>query len=224
MLPQDESRLAAWLADLAREGLGGLAWALEGGPGDARGREALGTFEDEMGHCPPAARAVLAHVLGRGPEVVVGTGAELEFWRASLAVLGRAGCGEGARAAGGSLATGHGPLVPDLRQEGLESWTQGELVALHGLSIGAWRDSGAWARCESAARWLMSEVQPDNATNRPWAAHVFLRLWAREGDVEARMYAETLVNNCRVTLGKVDRLSGLILGSGARVLGAEPTW
>lgn len=177
-----------------------------------------GDFVDEMGHRAPVARALLAHVLDAGPEGVPGGGPELESWRWSLA--GGGGQDADARGAcpGENGPAGEGPLVPGLRGEGIEAWTQAELVALHGLSIGAWDDSAAWRRCDSAARWLMAEVQPDNATNRPWAAHVFLRMWAREGDVDARMYAETLVNNCRVAMGKVDRLSGLILASAGKVM------
>ncbi len=217
MIPRDEGTLAAWLGDLAREGLGEWAWILDA-PG-AAGAGRPGEFTDEMGHRPPAAGGPLAHVLGLGPGGL-GRGVEMACWRWSL---GEGTCEDGGRA--GPVEginrvelRGMGPLVGELRAEGIEAWTQAELIALHGLSIGAWDNSAAWRRCESAARWLMAEVQPDNATNRPWAAHVFLRMWAREGDVDARMYAETLVSNCRVALGKVDRLSGLILASGRKVM------
>ena len=36
-----------------------------------------------------------------------------------------------------------------------------------------------------------------------------------------KMYAETLLNNCRVAMGKVDRLSGLILASAGKVMGGD---
>lgn len=92
-----------------------------------------------------------------------------------------------------------GPLVPHLRSHGIEIWTEAELTALHALS---WISIAlpAWApRLESAAAWLVEELQPDNATHRPWAVHVFVRRGHERGDIEASLYAQTLLHNAIIS-------------------------
>ncbi len=108
-----------------------------------------------------------------------------------------------------------GPLFPHLREAAIETWTEAELSGLHAISL---LGDHTAARVRSASDWLMAELQPDNGTNRPWAAHVFLERWIMERHEESRLYAETLVHNCRVTLGVPDRLSALILASASRAL------
>jgi hypothetical protein len=67
----------------------------------------------------------------------------------------------------------------------------------------------------------MDELQPDNATNRPWAVAAFAEM-AVEGDGDAELYADTLLHNCRVTLGRPGLLSTILLLDARRSL-AEVT-
>ena len=69
------------------------------------------------------------------------------------------------------------------------------------------------ARIDDVRRWHLEHTQPDNATNRPWALHVFLTM----GTPEAVHYAETLLHNAMV--GGPDPLSARILVDAARELG-----
>lgn len=102
----------------------------------------------------------------------------------------------------------------------VELWTECELSALHAL----WRiarqtgDALLTARCDNAARFHLAETQPDNATNRPWAIHVFILLAAAHDDPEADLYAQTLLHNCLVQAGRPDPLSARILADGAECL------
>lgn len=117
-----------------------------------------------------------------------------------------------------------GRLIPQPTEETIETATEGELSGLHA----AWRiamrsgDAGLRERCLEAAAWSVENLQPDNATNRPWAAHVFVELWLARGDAGASLYAQTLVHNCQVSFGKPDRISALVLWDGAREL-SPPT-
>jgi hypothetical protein len=90
----------------------------------------------------------------------------------------------------------------------IEVWTEIELAAVHaGWSIG-----GPWQRAaKRAAAWLVEHVQPDNATNRPWAVHVFAELAEQLGDTTYELYAQTLLHNCQVGTGKPDQFSAMIL-------------
>lgn len=110
------------------------------------------------------------------------------------------------------------PLVGDLGA--IEIATEIELSVLHAT----WNYAIAqdWpselARAVAAARWMIANVQPDNATGHPWAVHAFVAL-AAAGDVEAGMYADTLVHNTLVAgNGKPDRFSALLLLDAARML------
>lgn len=96
----------------------------------------------------------------------------------------------------------------------IEVRTEIELASLHGLAWLAERDSRIDLR--SSAAWLMAELQPDNATNHPWAIGVFFELWCANADPEALHYAETLMHNCLVGHGVPDRFSALILLDSAR--------
>ena len=113
-------------------------------------------------------------------------------------------------------AHGDGPLWPDSRSRGLEVWTEAELCGLHALWNLARRDGRPdWARrAEQLREWHLENTQPDNATNRPWALHVFLLGGAQEG----RLYAETLLHNARVT--GPEPFSAWILLDAARELDA----
>jgi hypothetical protein len=113
-----------------------------------------------------------------------------------------------------------GPLTRQPARTGVEVWTETELSALHaaaGLAAEGRAPEGAGlARCAAAARWNIEHMQPDNATNHPWAVHVFAWLSVVEGNADAELYAQTLVHNSMVTLGRADVVSGLILRDAGR--------
>ena len=123
--------------------------------------------------------------------------------------------------------SGKGPLLDDAERLAIEVRTEAELGALHALSHAASRagllDADAnpiWARCRSAAEYHIAELQPDNATNHPWAAGVFLAIWCMEGDSAALVHGETLLHGCQTNLGRADRFSACLLLDGSRWLGA----
>ena len=92
----------------------------------------------------------------------------------------------------------------------IEVWTETELCALHALWHHASREAPGGAMAQRVARavaWHVENTQPDNATNHPWAAHVFLR----HGTPESQHFAETLLSNCMVLNGRPDPLSAWIL-------------
>lgn len=101
----------------------------------------------------------------------------------------------------------------------LEQETEKELSGLHGWT---WllRDGVRDARFEAAMDWVLANIQPDNATNHPWAIHAFLRRAAR-GDDFARLYAEAMLHCSIVHLGRPDRLSAFILLDAADHLHSE---
>lgn len=70
----------------------------------------------------------------------------------------------------------------------------------------------------AAAAAYMEQIQPDNATNHPWAIHVFLVHALRTGTDDGRMYAETMLHNCMVGSGRPDRLSAVILLDAAHAI------
>jgi hypothetical protein len=110
--------------------------------------------------------------------------------------------------------TSDGPLtgVPD--DAPLEVWTETELAALHAAWwMPAWRPAA-----EKAARWLIREIQPDNATNLPWAVHVFVELSIRFKSLEADLYAQTLLHNAMAGRARADALASLILLDAASYL------
>lgn len=120
----------------------------------------------------------------------------------------------------GLVPAGEGPVAPDAREIAIEVWTEIELASLQALWWHAKRagDGGAVReRALSLARWLMAELQPDNGTNRPWAVAAFAEL-AAGGDVDAGLYADTLLHNCQVSLGKPDLLSTVLLCDAAKCL------
>lgn len=172
----------------------------------------IADFADERGHRRAVDRPFLAALLGVHPGVRQATdiGADEGAWWA-LAT--------GVSAPRSIAEQTIGPLLP--REEGLaiEVWTERELSLQHA----AWRiaardaDERLRERCFAAARWAVAELQPDNATNHPWAVHVYLAL-SMTGDADARMYAEMQLHNCQVTLGRPDLFSAMILIDAADAL------
>jgi hypothetical protein len=101
----------------------------------------------------------------------------------------------------------HGPLTARSPDDAIEIWTETEIAAVHwAWSVPGWRGA-----CESAALWLVEEIQPDNATNLPWAVHVFAAVSARSDNQRAGLYAQTLLHNALVMRTRPDPLAALIL-------------
>ena len=99
----------------------------------------------------------------------------------------------------------------------LEVWTECELSALHALArlVRLAPGTARRARFAELSAWHLEHTQPDNATNRPWALHVF----ARRGDPESILYAETLLHNVAASDARHEPLSRWILLDAARELG-----
>lgn len=115
----------------------------------------------------------------------------------------------------------NGPLFRQDACRSIEVWTEMELAALHALSHHGRRTDGVAAAALSArirrtVEWHVAHTQPDNATNHPWAVHVFVL----HGSPESRHFAETLVSNCMVLSGRPDALSAWILLDAAETLAA----
>lgn len=119
------------------------------------------------------------------------------------------------------------PLIADQAIATLETETEKELAAVHAVAALALTDAGGELRprLASAVRWLMAEIQPDNATHRPWAVHAFA--WAAatmqgRDAADAEMYAQTLVHNAVVAAstrsGAIDRFSLILLRDAQQVL------
>jgi hypothetical protein len=173
----------------------------------------LAGFRDGAGHRRRVDPWLLAHAFAldaSGLRVDAAAGSE-EPWLTLWACMHDAGLGTSA------WHQGEGPLFRQLHARAIEVWTEGELVGLHALWWLARRDPSLQKRARSAASWLIAELQPDNATQRPWAIHAFAEL-AAEGDIEADMYAQTLLLNATAGREKPDRFSAAILVDSARYL------
>lgn len=109
-----------------------------------------------------------------------------------------------------------GPLFSQGMFKAIEVWTEADLCGLHAL----WRlaheqQREEWMRrVETVRDWHLAHTEPGNATNRPWALHVFVL----SGTFEGRHYAETLLHNCMTMTGTPDPLSAWILLDAARQL------
>lgn len=123
------------------------------------------------------------------------------------------------------LGSRSGPLLSKDAFLAIEVWTECELAALHALHRlareAADRSDAAGAaaltrRIAEATAWHLEHTQPDNATNRPWAVHVFLLSGPGADDAEA--YAGTLLHNMSATEARDERLSKWILADAAREL------
>lgn len=175
-------------------------------------------FRDEAGAARRVDKAVLACALGRAAQSGLFRAGELppdaQAWKAAL---------DPAEPSPESLRTGEGPFT-QVGPGGIESWTETELCALHGLwAAGDGRsDAALHDRCLSAAAWHVRELQPDNATARPWAAHVFVVLGATSEDAETafacEIHADTMTHACCLGLGRPDTVSAAILWHGAALL------
>ncbi len=114
-----------------------------------------------------------------------------------------------------------GSLFPQRNETGpiaIEVWTEVELSCLHALAWFAEADASLRPLVQRTAGWLIDNLQPDNATNHPWAIHVFAAIGVRENNPDAAMYAQTLLHNCQVAQGRPDAFSALILKDAADAL------
>lgn len=68
---------------------------------------------------------------------------------------------------------------------------------------------------------MVGELQPDNATNHPWAIHVFAAIAADENNAHADLYAQSLLHNALIDGGEPDTFSALILLDAAHALSAS---
>ena len=73
-------------------------------------------------------------------------------------------------------------------------------------------------RVRLAVIWHLEHIQPDNATNHPWAVHLFAAAGCEVGAPhasEADLFAQTLAHNALVSMGRPDRISAHILADAA---------
>lgn len=195
-------------------------------------------FRDDLGNRRPTDAPMLAHMLQVPYAVppttrsVVGASAsnpaiasmqrtdELQLWQAlhtntdPLTLIAPA-------------AISPTPLFPHLHHLAIELWTESELSGLHALShfVAQSPSEQLRARMHSAALWLLDNIQPDNATQRPWAIHVFLHMAHNPSLPEstranAHMYAQTLLHNTMIPMGPQvpDIFSACALLDSARLL------
>ena len=94
------------------------------------------------------------------------------------------------------------PLLQQHEAEAIEVWTDAELSALHAAWFVA-KSPAQKERIHRAVVWHLEHLQPDNATNRPWAIHVFYL----HGTPEAEHHAATLIHNVQASGGTT--LAGL---------------
>jgi hypothetical protein len=171
-------------------------------------------FTDEYGNRARTTKPFLAHLLGITlPTQVVSGDLDEQLW---WSIVSSGGVPN--KLSSGPSLTAHS------NDAAIEHWTQVELCALHAL----WHlnlrspNQSALARLTEAGVWLMNELQPDNAINRPWGIPVFVYLSvALESETDrstASMYAQTLAHNCCISLGKPDILSACILHDSATSL------
>ncbi len=108
-----------------------------------------------------------------------------------------------------------GPLIAQGRYRTLETWTESELSAVHALGRIVGSGRAEWSdRLDRARRWHLEHTQPDNATNRPWALHVFILA----ADVESGLYAQTLLHNAQVAGPTLEPLARVIMLDAAHEL------
>jgi len=172
-------------------------------------------FSDEMGHRRPVDgpflgwrnRATAAKPM---PPVAPDAPLDVALWSH---LAGATIDLDGALAAHRPKPGGFGALMDQSAVKAIEVWTEIELSSLHALWWIAVRDADARIaqRVVDAARWHIAHMQPDNATNHPWSAHVFAMVDAIDDSREAGLYAQALVHNCQMTLGRPDRLSAQVL-------------
>jgi len=191
----------------ARLALAGTPWAFLLHT-DSKPPAKVAEFSDESGNRRAIDPLLIAWLQRSPPPIVPSIQAtDLKLWNSLI---------RGQAPAMLQLITPSGsPLAPEFDKLAIEVATETELASLHALSHAG---NTARSRVEAASDWIVQNIQPDNATNHPWAVHVFLQRAFESGSVEHRLYAETLLHNCVVSLGRADRFSALILLDSGRTL------
>jgi len=145
------------------------------------------------------------------PPAEARVGAELALWRCLA---------HGTPLPEDALSEDRPTLLPSGAFDAIEVFTDAELSAMHALWWMARRDpGGAMARrLEKVRDWHLENTQPDNATNRPWAIHVFIAAQTPE----SWLYAQTLLHNAIALEGVPTPLAGAILRDAARAVDLIP--
>lgn len=136
-----------------------------------------------------------------------------DLWAAALT---------GALPDGGLLdPAARGPLWEPGHWSAIEVWTESELCGLHALArLRRTRpDVGPdiARRLRTAILWHVEHTQPDNATHRPWAVHLFLG----HPDPEIDLYGQALLHAYEAA-GHEDRDAAWILLDAAREIRLDP--
>jgi hypothetical protein len=197
------AELRTWAERLRRTAMMTLTPAMLS---DLRGRP--DGFADELGTTRPVDALLIRAVAGLGPPAGAAPmpTPDTRLWMAAI----------GGPAADDALAAERdGPLLQLPPRTPIEVMTESEVCALHALwTIGRrLRRPEVQDRCLRAAAWHVRELQPDNATNLPWATHVFVVLGLNTGCAEALVDAETRVHNALAGggRGRPDLRSALIM-------------
>ncbi|RMH26096.1 MAG: hypothetical protein D6693_07825 [Planctomycetota bacterium] len=167
---------------------------------------------------PPTLAPWFLFARGVGPKPDrVPTGPDEALWR-----LVAGGRGDWRQALPHPAPAGEAPLHPHAPDTAIEVWTERDLSAIHAASrlLARSPDEALHARVESAVAWHLAYTEPDNATGRPWAAHVFAARSIVLRDAGARLYAEHLLHACQVLEARPDALSAEILRDAAETLRA----
>lgn len=210
--PASDVRLAEFAAMIRR--VAGVPRGTGPGAPDPAG------FSDEMGHRRPVDAPFLAWRSRRKPGKCEGESLDVRAWWSVASDPVDLGALRGMLASHRPGPGGFGALSEQSAHQTIEVWSETELSTLHALWW-VWVRTGDGEMGKmlvEAARWHIAHLQPDNATNHPWAAHVFAALDACEGVREAGLYAQTLVHNCQTALGRPDRLSVQILADAAEAV------
>lgn len=157
--------------------------------------------------------------------LVDGEAAEVSLWRARTepdldvaAILESVDAAHRAAASRDADApAGHGgSLLSRDSYRAIEVWTDADLAGCHALWwLARDRVRRDWAdRLDRVRAWHLEHTQPDNATNRPWAIHVFLL----SGTPEDEHYAQTLLHNALAIEAKPTPLAQLLLHDAADAL------
>lgn len=216
----DDAHGGQLVSDWASRLRGAAMDRLRGTPWDGSGladAALVEAFRDDAGHHRRVDGAFLRWRLGvrghrRGDEPV-----DVSLWWDVL---------EGT----GGVPGGEGALFPNEHGRAIEVWTEMELCGLHALAWRArqvdgarWHEGRAWGRCVRAMGWLMDNVQPDNATQHPWALHLFAWSSAQGGFGEpwrggARVYAEMMLHAALLPEGRPELFSACVLLDGSEWL------
>lgn len=177
--------------------------------------EYINAFTDECGSQRGVDAFLLAHVLRVPADALAQAQPTVEPWLEIWSSLSRG-------RAGLAVVPGVPPIAADPACWALEQESARELAAVHALWYHAKANLALRPALDKAARWLIANVQPDNATNHPWAVHVFADRAARLGDTPegqmSALYAQQLFHNPLVARGTPDLLSAVIFWDAAQGL------